>query len=488
MSLEPEFTSASPSARPAKPEDDPLCRFLRDCTAYKTREEFWQAVQQSIKERLGLERFSIWFQQTELVTADEGRVVVGVPNVIIQQFLAARYADAVAGAVEELVGRHLNVNFEVTQRLFRQMRARQETELADHEPAEAGAIGFRSFRALAAAPAEWSFDSLIVSRTNTLPFAAARELAGQENPRFHFLYICGGYGAGKTALVRAIYALASGPERGLAPVYMTAEQWCNEYYHAIQRKTTHLFRSRYRSCSMLLLDDVQFVQGKAAGQRELLHTIKHILGKGGRVALSGAPHPEEMQDVDPALLAMLRSAFPAVLLPPAQDERLDLARELAARHGLGATEEVLRLIGQRHGDNFARLEAAACHLALYARVHGCGKVELPVAREAFAAMGPANSRPVDLEAIKKAVAEAFGVSPAQMAGRSRSHTICAARHAAIYLARQFTDASFVEVGRAFGGISHSTVKYAADKVAAARRSDPTLGALIERLERRLGGV
>ena len=488
MSLEPEFTPVSSSEGLAKQEGGALCRFLRDCTAYKTREEFWQAVQQSIKERLGLERFSIWFQQTDLVTADEGQVVVGVPNVIIQQFLTARYADAVAEAVESLVGRRLQVNFEVTPRLFRQMRARQETELADREPAEAGPATFRPFRAPASVPAEWNFDSLIVSRTNRLPFAAARELAGQENPRFHFLYICGGYGAGKTALLRAICALASGPERGLEPVYMTAEQWCNEYYHAIQRKTTHLFRSGYRSRGMLLLDDIQFVQGKAAGQRELLHTIKHILGRGGRVALSGAPHPEEMQDVDPALLAILRSAFPAVLLPPAQDERLDVARELAERHGLAAVEEVLCLVAERHGDSFAGLEAAVCHLALYARVHGCGRVELTVAREAFAAMGPADSRPVGMDAVKEAVAEAFGVSPAQIAGRSRLHTICAARHAAIYLARRLTGASLVEIGRAFGGISHSTVKHAADKVGAARQNDPALGTLVERLERQLGGV
>jgi chromosomal replication initiator protein len=411
-----------------------------------------------------------------------------VPNVIIQQVLAARYADAVAGAVADLVGRALTVGFEVTPRLFRQMKARQEGELADLEPISAGPVSFRPVRALAPASAEWRFDNLIVSRTNRLPFEAARELAGQENPRFRFLYICGGYGAGKTALLRAIYALASGPERGLDPVYMTAEQWCNEYYHAIQRKTTHLFRGRYRPCNMLLLDDVQFVQGKAAGQRELLHTIKHILGRGGRVALSGAPHPEEMHDVDPALLAMLRSAFPAVLLPPGQDERLGVARELAARHGLDAVEEVLGLVAQRHGDTFAALEAALCHLALYARVHGCGKVELAVAREAFAAMGPADSRPVDIEAVKKAVGEAFGVSPAQMTGRSRSRTTCAARHAAIYLARQLTAASLAEVGRAFGGISHSTVKHAADKTAAARRSDPTLGTLLERLARQLGGA
>ncbi len=486
LPVEPEFTSASSSARTAKPAESGASRFVIGGKQYGTREEFWQAVRQSIRDRLGLERYSIWFQQTELTAADDQHIVVGVPNIIIQQFLSARYAGAVAEAAGELVGRPPCVSFEVAPRLFREMRARQEAERAEPAGAPEPAAAVRFARPSAAVPAEWTFDSLIVPRTNRLPFAAARELAGQQNPRFRFLYVCGDYGVGKTALLRAIYALASGPERGLDPVYMTAEQWCNEYYHAIQRKTTHLFRSRYRPCSMLLLDDIQFVQGKAAGQRELLHTVKHILGRGGRVVLSGAPHPEELEEMDAALLAMLRSAFPAVLLPPAQDERLAVARELAKRHGLQAAEEVLLLVSERHGHSMARLEASLCHLALYARVNGGGMVELAAARDAFAAMSRTENLPVSQDAIRKAVGEAFGVTSAQMTGRSRSRTVCEARHAAIFLARKLTDASLAEVGRAFGGISHSSVKHAADKIAAARQADPTLNAIIERLERQFG--
>lgn len=488
MSTEPEPVDVSSHTQKAHDQDGALPESLRSCTHCATRGEFWQAVQQSIKDRLGLERFGLWFRQSELMSADDQRIVVGVPNVIIQQFLTAKYAGAVAAAVEGLVGRPMEVSFDVAPRLFRQMRASRSAELRQ-SGLEAGHLpGTFRARAPVSPPSEWGFDRLIVCRPNRLPFAAARELAGQENPRFRFLHVSGDYGSGKTALLRAIFALAGGPERGLAPVLMTAEDWCNEYYLAIQRKTTHLFRARFRSCGMFLLDDVQFVQGKAGGQLELLHTVKHILDRDGRVALSGTPHPDELQEIDPALRSLLKGAFPAVLLPPAPDERLEVVKELAARRGLNATRDVLRLIADRYGESFTAMESAVCRLVLYAGVEGCGKVELTAAQCAFAAMQPVTARPADLGAIKAAVGEAFHVTAEQLGGKSRSRTVCRARHAAIYLARRLTGASLTEVGRAFGGMSHSSVKHAADKTAADLAADAQLSSLIERLEKRLSGA
>ncbi|MHC4789724.1 MAG: DnaA ATPase domain-containing protein, partial [Planctomycetota bacterium] len=290
MSAEPEVMPGA--GRSSKTGEGALDPFLVANPRFGTREEFWQAVQQTIRERLGLERFSIWFRQTELMSADDERIVVGVPNVIIQQFLTVRYTEAVTGAVEELVGRPMQVSFDVAPSLFRQMRARRDSELLEAGPRTEEVVNLRSVRARRKAPAEWGFEHLILCPTNTLPYAAARELAGQENPRLRFLYVCGDYGLGKTALLRAMFTLACAPERGLDAAYTSAEDWCNEYYHSIQRKTTHPFRSRYRSCDVLLLDDVEFIEGKGASQRELLHTVKHILGRGGRVALSSTPHPE----------------------------------------------------------------------------------------------------------------------------------------------------------------------------------------------------
>lgn len=473
-------------AAPAMPSQTPVGGALTEDSG----EGLWQRVQQSIREQLGLERFSIWFRQTELLGVDDERLVVGVPNVIIQQYLSVRYADAVAAAAEELTGQARRVSFEVAPRLFREQReGRGEAGTADTgdlQPAEAvDEAGAEFRRRRTPVPRDWTFDRLITCQGNALALAAAREVAGQERPRISFLYVCGGFGSGKTAILRAARALAAGPESGLNAAFVTAEDWSNEYYRAIQMRTTHVFRARYRACDVFLMDDVQFVQGKAGGQAELLHTAKHILSKGGRVVLSGVPHPEELVEIDPALRALLLTAFPAVLMPPGEAERVEAAKALAVRHHLNAADGVIRLLAERHADSFGALESAIVRLALYAGLAGCGRMELADARKAFAATSPAETARVDLGTIRAMVAEAFSLEPSQLSGRGRSRTVARARHIAVHLAGKQTDASLTEIGRFFGGITHSSVKYGMDKVADELGRDPELTALLQRLERKL---
>ena len=285
-------------------------------------------------------------------------------------------------------------------------------------------------------------------------------------------------------MLRAIFALACGPERGLQPIFTSTEEWCNDYYHAIQQKRTRLFRARYRPCRMLILDDVQFIEGKAGGQGELLHTIKHILEEGrGRVVLAGKPHLEALQDVDPGLQALLRTAFPAVILPPSNEERPGIVAELARRRGVKTTDEVCRYVAEGFGESFSRLESAVSCLSLYAAVEGCARLTLPAAREALSGMrAPVGRAHVGLEQIREAVLQVFGVSANELMGRSRSRSVCRARHVGMYLAHRLAGSSLTEVGRFFGGTSHSTVKHAVDKVEAALAVDERLAALVRQAE------
>jgi chromosomal replication initiator protein len=461
-----------------------LAQVLLEGSAHQTLQQFWEAVQQSIMDRLGHERYSIWFRQTELMSGSREELVVGVPNVIIQQYLSLRYSEAVEGAVEELTGRPMRVSFDVAPRLFRQMRARQEEE--EQQDAGQQAAGkpppAASSRA-PAPPANWGFEHLIVTAANRVPYAAAREVAGQANPRFRFLYICGDYGQGKTALLRAIYALACGPERGLQAVFTSTEDWCNDFYHAIQQKRTRVFRSKHRSCRTLILDDLQFIQGKAAAQSELLHTAKQVLQEGGRVVLAGKPHPEAFQDVDPAFQALLRRAFPALILPPDAEERKDIVAELARRRGLKTTDEVCRYVADRFGDGFGRMESAVSCLSLYAGVEGCGRLTLAAARAALAAMqAPEKALHVGLEQIRQAVVQVFGVSVKELTGSGRSRSVCRARHVGMYLGQKMTGSSLTEIGRCFGASSHSTVKHAVDKIEKAVGEDERLAALVRQVQ------
>jgi len=488
VSAEPEQTPAGDMDTGLETDMEALVGLLADGEDIERRDAFWRAVQESIQDQLGHRRYSLWFQQTELMRFEDGAFVVGVPNIIIQQHLTQKYTDAVECALDELLGERVSVKFDVAPRLFRQMNARRQAEEAEAEERSEAPVRFGHAGEQGRVPRDWGFDNLIVTSSNRLPFAAAREVAGQENPRFRFVYICGYYGLGKTALLRAVYALAAGPERGLEPELLSAEEWCNEYYSAIQRKTTRQFRKKHRSCRMLLVDDVQFVQGKPGGQRELLHTIKHVLARGGRVVLGGKPHPSELEDMDPSLQALLERAFPAVIRRPDEQERQEIAVRLAERNGLNANDEVLQHVATHYGETFGRLKSAVSCLAMYAAVHGCGTVGMEAALDAFAALKPAGTRRVGLDEVRAAVLEVFDVEEQELTGSSRSRSVLLARQVGMYLCRQMTGASLAEVGRAFGRSSHSTVKHAVDKIQQARSDNPRLASLVRRVGERLGRV
>ncbi len=469
----------------AETDFDTLVRMLDNGDESDRLDSFWSGVQDSIRDQLGLEKYSLWFQQTELMGLQDGALIVGVPNVIIQEHLARKYTDAVEYALEELLGRRLSVEFDVAPRLFRQVSVRRKAERAEAETLEEAEINFGPPRRDAGVPREWSFDNLIVTSSNRLPFAAAREVAGQVNPRFRFVFVCGDYGLGKTALLRAIYALAAGPERALEPIFISAEEWCNEYYTAIRRKTTQRFRRKYRSCGMLLMDDMQFVQGKSGGQDEVLHTIKHLLGHGGRVVLGGKPHPSELEDLTPGLRALLERAFPAVIRRPEEAEWRDVVAELARRRGLNADDEVIKHLAAHYGESFGRLESAVSCLAMYAAVQGCGEMRMQAALAALAALKPTGTRRVGLDEIRQAVAEVFEVKEDELRGNSRATTVLTARQSGMFLSRELTGSSLSEIGRAYGRSSHSTVKNAVDKIRKACAEDSLLASLVRQVRERL---
>jgi chromosomal replication initiator protein len=458
---------------------------LRDA-GYGSGQAFWQAIQANIRERLGHERFGLWFKQSELMSLTDEGLTVGVPSVMHQQYLAQRYGNLVEDAVQDLTGSHTPVSFDVAPRLFREARAQRRAEAEELRREDIQPSGSQPTPAVETGPRvprEWGFDRLIVTESNRLPMAAAKDIAGQANPRFRFLYICGGYGLGKTALLRGVYALAAGPERGLTPMLVSAGDWCTDYYHAIQMKATRAFRRKYRSCDMLIMDDVQYVQGREGCQRELVHTVKNILDRGGRVVLSGKPAPVSFREVDDAFEALIRKAFAAVLVQPNEEERVRIVEELARRHDLDAGPEVCRFIAHSRGQCFAAMEAAVSGLALYAGLEGAGGVTLDMASNALSAMQPGEPvRRVRLPDIRKAVVAALGVTAEQMEGKSRRRSVCHARHVAMYLSSELTEASLSDIARFYGRGSHSTVKHAVDKISEEANENRHLAATLERIK------
>ena len=451
-------------------------------TSEAGKERLWDAILADIEKRVGHQRYGIWFKQTELMGLDGSGLAIGVPNVIIKQYLDQQYKATVCQAVEQVLGFAIEVRFDVAPSLLREARARQDQGASEADAvAPEAAVGVGADRPPVG---EVTFERLGITAANRLPYLAALEVACQSTPRFMFLLVLGGYGVGKTALLEATHNAALHKRVANRAERITAENWCNEYYYSLPSRTK-TFRERYRRCDMLLMDDIHFLQGKIAAQEELLHTVKDILARQGRVVLSTATHPGDLQDVAPALRTVLGGAFRVELIMPPVAECELLARQLARSHGLRATDEVFGHLAQEHSGNILELNAAVVSLATYASLQGYREVDFAVAREALAATSRSRGRPPVLSDIQNVVLDVFSVSEAQLKGKSRCRSLCRARHVAMYLARQLTHESLSDIGRFFGGRTHSTVKYAIKQVAQHAESEQGTASLVERCRRRL---
>ncbi len=452
------------------------------------KEGLWRHIQDNLKKRLGLPRYGIWFKQTELMKLDKSRLVVGVPNIVIKQYLDQEYRVPVQQAAEELLGLRVVVSFDVAPRLFRRMRARQRAEASDETSQgelDTSAAAAHGPQRPEAAASIHSFDRLVITDANRLPYLAAREIACRPNPCFRFLLVLGDYGVGKTALLHAVHrgALECGVANRAACV--VAESWCNEYYYALQTKKTKAFRERYRGCDMLLIDGVEFLAGKPAAQGELLHTAKGLLARDARLVLASTVHPRDLAQASPAFRTLLGGAFWVKLVVPPQQERELIARRLAEARGLRAHSEVFRLVAARYSSSIQELNGAMTSLAAYAFLKGCGEIDLQAALEALAQMRRSRRRLPGLRDIQALLLDVFPVTENELQGNSRSRRVVRARQLGMYLARQFTRASLSEIGRFFGGRTHSTVKYSVEKIERQLTEESDIASLVERCAARL---
>jgi len=468
--------------------DSPAVYVSAEGKQYGTKEDVWSDIQENIKNKLGMQRYSIWFKQTELMEIASGQVLVGVPNVIIQQYLQSKYRDPVAGAIQELLGERFEVNFDIAPRLFRKMRAQQQSVAVggEFEQEELSPVPAESpLAARGRAAGRDAFEGFVATESNMLPYVASREIALSGSPGFRFLLLWGGHGLGKSSLLHAIHHAARCRRENRPALYTTAENWCNEYYCALQAKAMRNFRGRYRSCVLLLIDDIQYLQGRPGAQSELMHTVKHLLSSRHKVVLSADRHPDELGELAPALRCVLRGAFWARLVLPGARERVEIVTKLAEQFELCAEAEVHEFIARKHGRNLQELHSAVQSLRAYAMLQGKHAVDMPFALEAFAAMARLKEAPIELEDIANEVEEAFQISPERLRGPSRLRRLCRARRFAMYLARELTDKSLAEIGRFFGGRTHSTVKYALNKMAGEKKNDRSAVSMLESLAQRL---
>jgi chromosomal replication initiator protein len=424
----------------------------------KSLEALWADAQERLRAAVPESTFAIWLKPLRAIGAQGTTLYLSAPEGV-RAWVERRYGALLRDVLEGLGGPLVEVAF-----------------VAEGEQPAAAAEGPTGVNL----NPNYSFERFVIGEGNRAAHAAALAVAETPSEAYNPLFLHGPPGLGKTHLLGAVANYLHGNAPGLSVRYTTAESFTNEFVAALRASGAEGFKSRYRDLDVLLVDDVQFLQGKQHTEEEFFHTFNALYEGGSQLVLSADRLPSELS----TLAARLRDRFEWGLTvpvdPPDLPTRLTVLQRLASEAGVGVGDsEALSELARRMDANVRRLHGAftkaIAHASLNAR---------PLSSELIAELIPASkqaSRPTTVEEIQERVATAFGISRAELVGPTRAATPLRARQVAILLTREATDLSLPQIGQLYGGRDHSTVLNALRRAEAGLADDPDLATRVAAL-------
>ena len=435
----------------------------------------WEQVLALVRDRLGSpQAFDTWFKPIAPVEISPQTVHLEVPNPFFVDWIHQHHFAVLSQSLAEVLGENPDVRFSAREALPPPGAPRDRARPATLPPSEVPAA--------ASTPAvegqlnpRLTFDTFIVGSSNRFTHAACSAVAQNPGNVYNPLFIFGGSGLGKTHLLNAIGHMVRQAQSDIRVCFVSAERFTNEMIYAIQHAQTLAFRNKYRNVDLLLIDDIQFLAGKEGTQEEFFHTFNALRDAHRQIVVTADKPPKDIPMLEERLTSRFNQGLVTDIKQPDLETRTAILRNRCAREGdgHGLPDDVLLLIADRIRNNIRDLEGCLVRLLAAASLSQ-REVTLELAEEVLSHY--VNPEPDQLtpERVVAVVAERFGVKPDALCGQRRTRNVAMPRQVGMYLMRQVTDLSLVEIGRVFGGRDHTTVMYSCDKVASMIAADTQL--------------
>ncbi len=437
--------------------------------------EVWNLVFQSIVEKKGRSFANLWFEDLKIHSYDGNTITFSHDSKFKYDTIKKTHIEL----LREEFSCFLPCNIEI---------------IFANEQQEAVAPAFENLQEQIEKPdlnekivkSEYTFENFIVGGSNKFAHAACTAVAQRPAQDYNPLFIYGPSGLGKTHLICAVVNYIKSKKPNTKVLYINGEDFTNQLIESISHKNTAEFHNRFRSCDILLIDDIQFIAGKDSTQEEFFHTFNALHAEQKQIILTSDRPPKDISTLEERLRTRFEWGLIADIQPPDLELRLAIFKQKTAQAGISIPDEVLLFLAENLRSNIRQIEGAIKKLSAKSFILG-QQIDMELAKNCInELLGGAEPMSVTIDKIFSAIFKKYNVSKEEIKGKNRVKKVTWARQVFIYLIREITELSFPDIGEIIDK-DHSSVIYSNNQVAKKRTSDPLVNIEIEELIKEISG-
>ncbi|HVA96118.1 MAG TPA: chromosomal replication initiator protein DnaA [Candidatus Acidoferrales bacterium] len=418
----------------------------------------WKKVLQDMQKKISPTNFHTLFKNTHLLSLEENIATVAAPSTIVIDLLQKRFAKDIQTFLETHYGKDVSLLFipkampqkkgeDKSAPLFMQEETQQKPSTIGHLPR---------------VRPDFTFQNFAVSAGNQLGFVSAQTVAANLGTSYNPLFLYGPVGVGKTHLMHAIANDVYQQNPINKVVYITSEEFTNEVVDAIRSHETARMKKRFRSAKLLLIDDIQFIEGKEATQEELFHTFNILIDNGSQICLTSDRPPQEIKKLEARLSSRFAGGLTVDISAPDFELKAAIVGIKAKKYGFDISPEVTSLLAEKAEDTRS-LEGLLLRVITQATTQG-SLITLELAEQALGTMIEEKRRHLHADDIIEYVCSYYKVKTTQLKGPKRTASLVRARQVAMYLIHKELGVTLVEIGNLLGGRDHTTIMHGVDKI------------------------